>query len=196
MVKVSMPPVPVVVPVWIMTCNDVIAKAGKALIRLPCDFRTRRLCTGATHLTLCVRWVPKRGEPGSRALKVRNTIWHAHSAKADATSTAANSMCDLSATMQPTCLEAATPVETTTAGPCTSTSASGVPATAATKTTTTESSSTAAVASCPCCGTQRHECDASYQTDCLSDFHTPHSIAPCFVTMARLRDFVVALEMC
>ena len=109
MVKVNMPPVPVVVPVRIMTCDDVIAKAGKALIQLPCDFRTRRLCTSATHLMLCVRWVPKRGEPGSRALKVRNTIWHAHSAKADATSTAANSMCDLSATMEPTCLEAATP---------------------------------------------------------------------------------------
>jgi hypothetical protein len=93
--------------------------------------------------------MPKRREAGSSAFKARNTIWHAHSAKADATSAAANSMCDLSATMEPTCLEAATAVETTTAGPCTSTSTSGVPATATTKTTTTESSSTAAVASCP-----------------------------------------------
>ena len=132
-----------------MPRDDVIAKARKTLIRLLCDLRTRRLCTSATHLTLCVRWMPKRGEARSRALKVRNTIWHAHSAKADATSTAANSMCDLSATMEPTWLETATPVETTTAGPCTSASASGVPATAATKATTTESSFTAAVASCP-----------------------------------------------
>jgi len=85
--------------------------------------------------------MPKRREAGSSAFKARNTIWHAHSAKADTTSAAANSMCDLSATMEPTCLEAATAVETTTA--------SGVPATATTKTTTTESSSTAAVASCP-----------------------------------------------
>jgi len=87
--------------------------------------------------------MPKRREAGSSAFKARNTIWHAHSAKADTTSAAANSMCDLSATMEPTCLEAATAVETTT------TTASGVPATATTKTTTTESSSTAAVASCP-----------------------------------------------
>lgn len=74
-----------------------------------------------------------------------------HGAKAYATAARANSACDQSATMEPTCLEAATAVETTTAGPCTftSTSASGVPATATTKTTTTESSSTAAVASCP-----------------------------------------------
>ena len=86
--------------------------------------------------------MPKRREAGSSAFKARNTIWHAHSAKADTTSAAANSMCDLSATMEPTCLEAATAVETTT-------TASGVPATAPTKTTTTESSSTAAVASCP-----------------------------------------------
>jgi hypothetical protein len=94
--------------------------------------------------------MPKRREAGSSAFKARNTIWHAHSAKADATSAAANSMCDLSATMEPTCLEAATAVETTTARPYTTTSASGVPATATTKTTTTtESSSTAAVASCP-----------------------------------------------
>ena len=125
-----------------MPCGDVIAQTRETRIRLPRDFRTRRLCTSVSHLALCVRWVPKRGEPGSRALKVRNTIWHAHSAKADATSTAANSMCDLSATMEPTCLETATPVETTT-------SASGVPATAATKATTSESSFTAAVASCP-----------------------------------------------
>jgi hypothetical protein len=125
-----------------MPRDDVIAKARKALIGLPCDLGTRRLCTSAIHLTLCVRWMPKRGEARSRALKVRNTIWHAHSAKADATSAAASSMCDLSATMEPTCLEAATAVETTTAGPCTSTSASGVPTTATTKTTAT-------VASCP-----------------------------------------------
>ncbi len=73
----------------------------------------------------------------------------AHRAKAYATAARANSA-DQSATMEPTCLEAATAVETTTAGPCTSTSASGVPATATTKTTTTtESSSTATVASCP-----------------------------------------------
>jgi len=90
--------------------------------------------------------MPKRREAGSSAFKARNTIWHAHSAKADTTSAAANSMCDLSATMEPTCLEAATAVETTTT---TTTTASGVPATATTKTTTTESSSTAAVASCP-----------------------------------------------
>ena len=147
MIKVNMPAVPVVVPVRIMLRGNVIAKAGEALSQLPCELRTRRLCTSATHLTLCVRWMPKRGEARSRALKVRSTIWHAHSAKADATSAAANSMCDLSATMEPTCLEAATAVETTTAGPCTSTS--GVPATATTKTTTTESSSTAAVASRP-----------------------------------------------
>jgi hypothetical protein len=46
-----------------------------------------------------------------------------------------------------------------------------VPANAATKATTTESSSTAAVASCPCCGTQRHECDADYQSNYLLYFH-------------------------
>ena len=70
-----------------------------------------------------------------------------HGAKAYATAARANSACDQSATMEPTCLEAATAVETTAAGRCTS--ISGVPATATTKTTTTESSSTAAVASCP-----------------------------------------------
>ena len=43
MVKVSMPPVPVVVPVGIMTCADVFAKAGKALSQLPCDLRPRTL---------------------------------------------------------------------------------------------------------------------------------------------------------
>src|SRR5207253_2400334 len=141
MVKVNMAPVPIVVPVRVMLCGDVFAKAGKALSQLPCGLRARRLCARANDRRLCVGWMPKRREAGSSAFKARNTIWHAHSAKADTTSAAANSMCDLSATMEPTCLEAATAVETTTA--------SGVPATATTKTTTTESSSTAAVASCP-----------------------------------------------
>ena len=40
MVKVSMPPVPVVVPVGIMTCGDMIAKTREALIRLRRDRRT------------------------------------------------------------------------------------------------------------------------------------------------------------
>ena len=38
-----------------------------------------------------------------------------HGAKAYATAARANSACDQSATMEPTCLEAATAVETTTA---------------------------------------------------------------------------------
>ena len=74
-----------------------------------------------------------------------------HGAKAYATAARANSACDQSATMEPTCLEAATAVETTT---------SGVPATATNKTTTTESSSTAAVASCPSGVSQGNRCDA------------------------------------
>ena len=130
MVKVNMAPVPIVVPVRIMLCGDVFAKAGKALSQLPCGLRARRLCARANDRRLCVGWMPKRREAGSSAFKARNTIWHAHSAKADTTSAAANSMCDLSATMEPTCLEAATAVETTT-------TASGVPATAEVTSATT-----------------------------------------------------------
>jgi hypothetical protein len=87
-----------------------------------------------------------------------------HGAKAYATAARANSACDQSATMEPTCLEAATAVETTTAGvpatATTKTTTAGVPATATTKTTTTESSSTAAVASRPSGVSQGNRCDA------------------------------------
>src|SRR5206468_11331190 len=148
MVKVNMAPVPIVVPVRIMLCGDVFAKAGKALSQLPCDLRARRLCARATDRRLCVRWMPKRGEARSRAFKTRNTIWHAHSAKADATSTAANSMCDLSATTEPSCLE------TTTAKVAAATEASS-----------------AAMPSRPCYGTGSNGCNADYQSNYLLYFH-------------------------
>ena len=40
MVKVGMPPIPITVPVRIMTGHDVIANVSNALIRLPCEYRT------------------------------------------------------------------------------------------------------------------------------------------------------------
>jgi len=65
--------------------------------------------------------------------------------------------------------------EVPAAKPCTSTSASGVPTT--TKTTTAKSSTTA-VRSSPRNGTERHGCDANYQTDYLFNFHVLSSVAP------------------
>jgi hypothetical protein len=55
MVKVSTPSIPVVVPVGIMTCDDVIAKAGEALIQLPCALGTRSLCAGSKMILLPIR---------------------------------------------------------------------------------------------------------------------------------------------
>jgi hypothetical protein len=54
MVKVGMPPIPIAVPVRIMTGHDVIANVSNALIRLPCDYRTRSLCARTIGLTLRV----------------------------------------------------------------------------------------------------------------------------------------------
>jgi hypothetical protein len=74
-----------------------------------------------------------------------------HGAKADATSAGANSTSDQSATMEPTCLEAAAAVETT------------IPeVSATTKPTATESSTATTVSRRPCYGTQRHGCDTDY----------------------------------
>ena len=58
MVKMNMPPVPIVVPVRIMLCGDVFAKAGKALSQLPCDLRTRTLlarCARSKTILLLAR---------------------------------------------------------------------------------------------------------------------------------------------
>ena len=87
-------------------------------------------------------WMAKGGEARSRALKVRNTIWHAHSAKADATSAAANSTCNWPATVRRTAVE-----------------------------TTTTTVTAAAVPSSKCYGTERHGCDPDYQSNYLLYFH-------------------------
>jgi hypothetical protein len=53
--------------------------------------------------------MPKRRKAGPCALKVRNTISGAHSAKAYSASTGANSGYDMSATIEPTAVETASP---------------------------------------------------------------------------------------
>jgi hypothetical protein len=85
----------------------------------------------------------KRREAGSCSLKVRYTTSEARSTKAYATSTGANSTCDLPATMEPTALETATTEVTAT----------------------TKSTTAAAVPSRQCYGTQRHRCNTYYQTN-------------------------------
>jgi len=190
MVKVNMPPVPVVVPVRIMSRGNVIAKAGKALSQLSGDLRTRRLCARITGLRLYVRGMTERREARPCTLKVRNAMRGAHSAKPDAASAAANSMCDLSATMEPTCLEAATAMETTTPAEVTA-----ARVTATTKPTATESSTSAAVPSRPCYGTERHGRDANDQINYLFYLHSFIFVSLCFATMARPRDFVMLREM-
>ena len=159
MVKVNMPPVPIVVPVRIMPRDDVIAKAGEALIRLPCDLGTRSLCTSATDLAFCVRWMPKRREAGSRAFKGGSTTSTAHSAKADATSAGANSTCDDSATAE------CAAVETTAAEVTAATEATATESVAATTKPTATESTTTTVPSRPCYGIERHGCDTNYQSN-------------------------------
>jgi len=108
----------------------------------------------------------------------------AHGPKAYATAARANSACDQSATMEPTCLEAAAAVEPTTAE-----------VTATTKPTATESSTSAAVPSRPCYGTERHGRDADDQINYLFYLHSFIFVSLCFATMARPRDFVMLPEM-
>jgi hypothetical protein len=108
----------------------------------------------------------------------------AHGAKAYATAARADSACDQSATMEPTRLEAAAGVETTTAG---------VPA--ATKSTATKSSTSAAVPSRRCYGTERHGRDANDQINYLFYLHSFIFVSLCFATMARPRDFAMLPEM-
>lgn len=55
-----------------------------------------------------MRWVPKRRKAGPCALKVRNTSWGAHSAKAYSASTGASSGCDMSVTIESTAAKTAT----------------------------------------------------------------------------------------
>jgi hypothetical protein len=119
--------------------------------------------------------MPKRGEARSRALKVRNTILHAHSAKADATSAAANSMCDLSATMEPTCLEAATAPESTATAEVTF--ATTAVATAAAKAAAAKSSSTAATVSDRPIDRAKHKQRGGYYAKYSFCFHT-YRVAP------------------
>jgi hypothetical protein len=45
MVKMNMASVPIFVPVRIVLCGDVFAKAGKALSQLACNLRARTLFT-------------------------------------------------------------------------------------------------------------------------------------------------------
>ena len=121
-----------------------------------------------------MRGMPKRRETRSCALKVPRATWAAHAAKAHATSAGANTTCELSVTMEPTALE---------------TAATEVAAATATKSTTT------AVPSRPCYGTERHGCDANYQTNYLSYFHISHSVARCLAAVTRSRDFVMLLKV-
>jgi hypothetical protein len=159
MVKVNMPPVPIVVPVRIMPRDDVIAKAGEALIRLPYDLGTRSLCTSATDLASCVRWMPKRREAGSRAFKGGSTTSTAHSAKADAAPARASSTWNGYATAECAAMET-TAAEVTAATKATATARVA----ATTKPTATESTTTT-VPSRPCYGIERHGCDANYQSN-------------------------------
>ena len=114
-----------------------------------------------------MRWMPKRREARSCPFKVPSATWAARAAKADAASTGANTTCNLSVTVEPTALKTA----------------------AATKSTTT------AVPSRPCYGTERHGCDANYQTNYLSYFHISHSVARCLAAITRSRDFVMLLKV-
>jgi hypothetical protein len=159
MVKVNMPPVPIVVPVRIMPRDDVIAKAGEALIRLPCDLRTRRLCASITGLRLYVRRMAERREARPCTLKGRSTTSTAHSAKADAASAGTSSAWDGYATAERAAMETTTPAEVTAATKATATAR----VTATTKPTATESSTSAAMPSRPCHGTERHGCYTDYQ---------------------------------
>jgi hypothetical protein len=162
MVKVNMPSVPLVVPVRIMPRDDMITKVREPLIRLPCDLRTRTLCASATDLALCVRWMPKRREAGSRAFKGRSTTSGAHSAKADATSAGASSTWDGYATAKRAAMEPTAAEVTATATKATATAR----VTATTEPTATESSTTtAAVTGRPCYGTDCDGYDPGYQTN-------------------------------
>jgi hypothetical protein len=116
-----------------------------------------------------MRWMPKRREARSCALKVPSATWAAHAAKADATAAGANTTCNLSVTMEPTALK-----------------------TAATEVAATAKSTTTAVPGRPCYGTQRQGCDAKYQTNYLSYFHISYSIAPCLAPL-RVREISESL---
>src|SRR2546423_14482884 len=102
MVKVGMPPVPVVVPVCILPRNYVVTHTQAALIRLPCDCRTRTLGSRMIELRQHVRWMAKRRKARSCALKVSSATYATHATEANATSSDANTACDLSAAMEPT----------------------------------------------------------------------------------------------
>jgi hypothetical protein len=112
--------------------------------------------------------MPKRREARSCALKAPSATWAAHAAKADATSAGANTTCDLSATMEPTAVETA--------------------ATATKSTTTT-------VSSRRCYGTNRHGCDANYQSNYLFYFHIASSVRACLPAITRSRDFMMLLKV-
>src|SRR2546423_4927381 len=101
MVKVGMPPVPVVVPVCIMPRNDVVRHTQAALIRLPCHCRTRTLGSRMIELRQHMRWMAKRRKARSCALKVPSTTYTTHTTEADTTSSNANTTYDLSATIEP-----------------------------------------------------------------------------------------------
>ena len=160
MVKVNMPSVPVVVPVRITPRDDMITKVREPLIRLSCDLRTRTLWASATHLALCVRWMPKRREAGSRAFKGRSTTSAAHSAKADAASAGTSSTWDGYATGERAAMETNDADVTTNTTKATATGR----VTATTKPSATESfTTTAAVTGRPCHGTECDSCDAGYQ---------------------------------
>src|SRR5437773_1427314 len=146
MVKVGVPPVPVVVPVCIMPRNDVVTHTQAALIRLPCDCWTRPLGSRMIELGQHVRWMAKRRKARSCALKVPSATYATHATEADATSSGANTACDLSATMEPTPALEAAPTKVTAA-------------TTPTKPTTT-------VSGRPRYGSDRQGCDANYQSNC------------------------------
>jgi hypothetical protein len=158
MVKVNMPPVPIVVPVRIMPRDDVIAKTGEALIRLPCDLGTRRLCARITCLRLYVRRMAERREARPCTLKVRSTTSTAHSAKADAAPARASSTWNGYATAECAAME-------TTAAQVTATTKATATARVAATTKPTATESTTTVPSRPCYGIERHGCDANDQSN-------------------------------
>jgi hypothetical protein len=154
-----MPPIPIAMPVRVMTRHDMVAKVANALIRLLCDYRTRRLCARITRRRLYTRWVPKCRKSRSCALKVRSTTSGARSTKAYATSTGASSCYDLSATTEPTAAEtAASEVSASKASTATAEVTSATSTVAATS-TAKSSPTTAAAAASHClthCGKQNY----------------------------------------
>jgi hypothetical protein len=161
-----MAPIPVVVPICVMTFRDVVRPSVQSALRdyLRWTHGRRYRATimrdvgsnGSIRPSIIHRlpgwWMTHWRESRPCAGKVRNAAWEARSSKADSTAAHADSASNVPGSQSAT-------AETAT----TKTSSMKATAAAMEATTTTEAASTTApVPSRRCYGTERHEGSASY----------------------------------